>query len=257
MSTKGGKSLDSFLTKLLGQQTVDFYKIFMEKQYYTVIWEGLKWTLGLTAIALAIGLVIGIFIALIQISEVRRRNSFLNGIGFYTLKFLKWLTSLYIYIIRGTPSALQIVLMWSVIFGGAAFSDMPRIMVGGIAFGINSGAYMAELIRAGIQGIDKGQTEAGRSLGLSYVATMRHIILPQAFRQMLPAFVSEFIMLIKETAIIGFIGGFDLMKAQSIIQSRTYNALQPLLIVGICYLIITSILTFFMKRLEKKLNKSR
>lgn len=254
MFTKGGESLNSFLTDLLGQQTVDFYKIFIEAKYYTVIWEGLKWTLGLTAIALAIGLIIGVFIALVQITEVRRRNSTLNTLGYYILKFLKWITSLYIYIIRGTPSALQIVLMWTVVFGT---SNLPRIIVGGIAFGINSGAYMAELIRAGIQGIDKGQTEAGRSLGLSYVSTMRHIILPQAFRQMLPAFVSEFIMLIKETAIIGFIGGLDLMKAQSIIQSRTYNALQPLLMVGLCYLIITSILTFFMKRLEKKLNKSR
>lgn len=246
--------MDNFLTDLLGQQTIDFYKIFMENRYYTIIWEGLKWTLGLTAIALAIGLIIGVFIALVQISEVRQRNSMISRISGGILRFLKWMTSVYIYIIRGTPVALQIVLMWTVVFGS---SELPRILVGGIAFGINSGAYMAELIRAGIQGIDKGQMEAGRSLGLGYVATMRYIILPQAFRQMLPAFVSEFIMLIKETAIIGFIGGLDLMKAQSIIVSRTYNALQPLLVVGLCYLIITSILTFFMKRLENKLNKSR
>ena len=251
---KGGEILEDFWIKLLGQQTVDFYKIFAANKYYIVIWEGLKWTLGLTAIALAIGLVIGVLIALIQITEIRRKSGVFNTISVYGLKFLKWITSLYIYIIRGTPSALQIVLMWTVVF---ATSSLPRIVIGGIAFGINSGAYMAELIRAGIQGIDKGQTEAGRSLGLSYVATMRYIILPQAFKQMLPAMVSEFICLIKETAIIGFIGGLDLMKAQSIIQSRTYNALQPLLMVGLCYLILTSVLTFFMKRLEKKLNKSR
>lgn len=246
--------MGNFLINLLGQQTVDFYKIFIEKKYYAVIWEGLKWTLALTAIALAIGLVIGVFVALVQITEIRRKQGSLNAFGFYVLRLLKWITSLYIYIIRGTPSALQIVLMWSVVFNS---SSLPRLVIGGIAFGINSGAYMAELIRAGIQGIDKGQTEAGRSLGLSYVQTMSYIILPQAFKQMLPALVSEFIMLIKETAIIGFIGGLDLMKAQSIIQSRTYNALQPLLIVGLCYLIITSILTYFMKRLEKKLNKNR
>lgn len=246
--------MEDFFVKMLGQQTVDFYKIFIENKFYVTIWEGLKWTLGLTAIALAIGITIGVIVALIQITEIKRRKGFMNTFYAYALKLLKWITSLYIYIIRGTPSALQIVLMWTVVF---ATSSLPRIVIGGIAFGINSGAYMAELIRAGIQGIDKGQTEAGRSLGLSYVATMRYIILPQAFRQMLPAFVSEFIMLIKETAIIGFIGGLDLMKAQSIIQSRTYNALQPLLMVGLCYLILTSILTFFMKRLEKKLNKSR
>ena len=173
MFTKGGKTLNDFLTDLLSQQTIDFYKIFMEEKYYTVIWEGLKWTLGLTAIALAIGLMIGIFIALVQITEIRRKNSLINTLGYYILKFLKWITSLYIYIIRGTPSALQIVLMWTVVFGS---SSLPRIIVGGVAFGINSGAYMAELIRAGIQGIDKGQTEAGRSLGLSYVSTMRYII---------------------------------------------------------------------------------
>ena len=246
--------MEAFFVNIVGQRTVDFYKIFFANKYHTVIWEGLKWTLGLTAIALAIGLVIGVLVALVQITEIRRKKGILNTFGFYALKFLKWISSLYIYIIRGTPSALQIVLMWTVVF---ATSSLPRIVIGGIAFGINSGAYMAELIRAGIQGIDKGQTEAGRSLGLSYVATMRYIILPQAFKQMLPAFVSEFITLIKETAIIGFIGGLDLMKAQSIIQSRTYNALQPLLIVGLCYLILTSIFTFLMKRLEKKLNKSR
>ena len=246
--------MENFFVNMVGQQTVDFYKIFIENKFYVTIWEGLKWTLGLTAIVLAIGLAIGVVVALIQITEIRRKKGLMNTLYAYALKLLKWITSLYIYIIRGTPSALQIVLMWTVVF---ATSPLPRIVIGGIAFGINSGAYMAELIRAGIQGIDKGQTEAGRSLGLSYVATMRYIILPQAFRQMLPAFVSEFIMLIKETAIIGFIGGLDLMKAQSIIQSRTYNALQPLLMVGLCYLILTSILTFFMKRLEKKLNKSR
>lgn len=254
MFTRGGEGLEDFFVKLLDQQTVDFYKIFMQNKYYVVIWEGIKWTLGLTAIALAIGLVIGVLVAIVQITEVRRKKGCLNTLGRYTLRFLKWITSLYIYIIRGTPSALQVVLMWTVVF---ATSSLPRIVIGGIAFGINSGAYMAELIRAGIQGTDKGQMEAGRSLGLGYVATMRYIILPQAFKQMLPAMVSEFICLIKETAIIGFIGGLDLMKAQSIIQSRTYNALQPLLMVGLCYLIITSILTYFMKRLEKRLNKSR
>lgn len=246
--------LQSFLTGLLGQQTVDFYRIFFEQKFYNVIWEGLLWTLGLTAIALAIGLSIGVVIALIQLGTIRKKNTFLNKVARGILEFLKWICNAYIYIIRGTPSALQIVLMWTVVF---ASSDLPRILIGGIAFGINSGAYMAELIRAGIQSIDKGQNEAGRSLGFNYIQTMKYIILPQAFRQMLPAFVSEFIMLIKETSIIGFIGGLDLMKAQSIIQSRTYNALQPLLLVGLCYLILTSIFTFFMRRLEKRLNKSR
>lgn len=246
--------MQNFLQNLVGQQTIDFYRIFMEQKYYNVIWQGMQWTLGLTAIALFVGIIIGVLVALIQISTIRKKHGWLNKVCQFVLKFLKGLTSAYIYIIRGTPSALQVVLMWTVVF---AASDLPRIVIGGIAFGINSGAYVAELVRAGIQGIDKGQMEAGRSLGLSYVKTMTYIILPQAFRQMLPAFVSEFITLIKETSIIGFIGGLDLMKAQSIIQSRTYNALQPLIIVGLCYLLLTSIFTYLMKKLEKRLNKNR
>ena len=132
-----------------------------------------------------------------------------------------------------------------------------EFLIGVLALSINSGAYVSEIFRAGIQAVDKGQMEAGRSLGLGYGQTMRYIIFPQAFIQMLPAFVSEFIMLIKETAIIGFIGGLDLMKAQNIITSRTLNPLQPLLIVGLCYFVITSILTVFMRKIEKKVNVSR
>lgn len=239
---------------LFSEQTIAFYETFFEGQYYTVIWEGLKWTLGLTAIALMIGIIIGICVAIIQITQVQRAKSSMQKFGAFILKILKWITSLYIYVIRGTPSVLQIVFMWNIVFGT---SNLPRILVGGIAFGINSGAYMAELIRAGIQGIDKGQMEAGRSLGFNYIQTMRYIILPQAAAQMLPAFVSEFIVLIKETAIIGYIGGIDLMKAQDIIQSRTYNALQPLLIAGVCYLILTGVLTLFMRMIEKKVRVGR
>lgn len=242
-----------FLSNFLSQQTIAFYQVFMENEYYLLIIQGIIWTLGLTAIALVVGILIGITIAIVQLLVLPKKNKSLNIFGYYVLKVFKLLTSAYIYIIRGTPSVVQIVLMWFVVF---ASTDMPRIWVGGIAFGINSGAYMAELIRAGIQGIDKGQMEAGRSLGLNYVQTMRYIIMPQAFKQMLPAFVSEFIILIKETAIIGYIGGFDLMRASTIMSSRTYNYLQPSLIVAVCYLALTGVLTFFMKRVEKHINVS-
>lgn len=236
----------NFLTKILGQQTIDFYKVFIDDKYYMVVFKGMLWTLGLTAIALVIGTLIGIVVAVIQMSQFSKELKWLE-------KILKTITKVYIDIIRGTPAAVQIVLMWTVLF---AASPLPRIVVGGIAFGINSGAYMAELIRAGIQGIDRGQTEAGRSLGFKYTETMRYIIMPQAFKQMLPAFVSEFIVLIKETAIISFIGGTDLMKASGIMMSRTYNALQPLLIVAACYLILTGIFTKIMRKVEKKINIS-
>lgn len=134
---------------------------------------------------------------------------------------------------------------------------MARPVVGGISFGINSGAYMAELIRAGIQGIDKGQMEAGRSLGLSYFQTMKLIIIPQAFRQMLPALVSEFIVLIKETAVIGMIGGRDIMRAGNIMMSDTGSFIWPILIVTITYLVLTSTFTIIMRVIEKRMNKGR
>ena len=239
-----------FLTSIFGEQTVAFYQTFIEDKYYMLLVQGIQYTIQLTGIALSIGVVIGLIVALIQMGEMPKKHSFITKTWYYILKLLKWITSAYIYIIRGTPVVLQIVLMWNVVF---ATSDINRIWVGGLAFGINSGAYMAELIRAGIQGLDKGQMEAGRSLGFNYIETMRYIVFPQALTQMLPAIISEFIVLIKETAIIGYIGGLDLMKAQDIIMSRTYNPLQPLLIVGLCYLIITGALTMFMKKIEKKI----
>lgn len=236
--------MPEFLTQLLSPQTVSFYESFMENQYYQLVFTGILQTLGITAIALIIGILIGVLVALIQISHFPKSFKWLE-------KMLKWITKLYIDIIRGTPVAVQLVLMWSVIF---AATSLPRLVVGGIAFGINSGAYMAELIRAGIQGIDKGQLEAGRSLGFNYGQTMKYIIMPQAFKQMLPAFVSEFVILIKETAIISFIGGNDLMKSGNIMTSRTMNALQPLLIVAVCYLCLTGVFTKVMRKVEKKIN---
>ncbi len=243
-----------FLTSIFGEKTILFYQNFMEKQYYNVILDGLKYTLQLTVIAITIGVIIGLIVALIQMAELPKKHNLATKFGYYILKIFKCITSIYIYIIRGTPVVLQLVLMWNVIITS---NEINRIWVGALAFGINSGAYMAELIRAGIQGLDKGQMEAGRSLGFNYIETMRYIILPQALTQMLPAIISEFIVLIKETAIIGYIGGLDLMKAQAIITSRTFEPLQPLLLVGVCYLIITSLLTVCMKKIEKKITIGR
>ena len=143
--------------------------------------------------------------------------------------------------------------MYSVVF---VSPKIPKLFIGSLAFGINSGAYMSELVRAGIQGIDKGQMEAGRSLGLNYITTMRYIIMPQAFKNILPALVSEFVILIKETAVIGFIGGMDIMRSANIMTSITYNAAQPLIIVAAIYLILTSAFTKLMRKVEKKVHLS-
>ena len=148
---------------------------------------------------------------------------------------------------------IQILIMYLVVFGS---SFMDSIIIGGIAFGINSGAYVAEIIRSGIMSIPEGQTEAGRSLGLNYSQTMWLIIVPQAFKNVLPALVNEMIVLIKETAIIGYIGEQDLTKAAMIIQSRTFDAFMPLLAAAVIYLALVMLLTFFMNKLERRLRSN-
>lgn len=229
------------------ETTIAFFETFIERKYYMTLLNGIEETLLLTLIATIIGLIIGIIVAIIQVFEFPRGYEW-GG------KLLKRITKLYVDIIRGTPAIAQVSFIWLVVL---ANSSMPRAVVGGIAFGINSGAYMAELIRAGIQGIDKGQMEAGRSLGLSYSQTMKLIIMPQAFRQMLPALVSEFIILIKETAVIGMIGGRDIMRAGNIMMSDTGNFIWPILIVTVTYLILTSTFTLIMRMVEKNINKGR
>ncbi|OON97294.1 MAG: amino acid ABC transporter permease [Candidatus Epulonipiscioides saccharophilum] len=228
------------------ERFASFFNTFIEGGYTYTILDGLFNTLTLSFIATIIGLAIGLVVAIIGMLE--SKNKIKNSI----LKVLKFIAKLYVDIIRGTPAVVQVSFLWLVVL---APLNLPRILVGGIAFGINSGAYMSEVIRGGINAIDKGQTEAGRSLGLSYFQTMQLIILPQAFRQMLPSLVNEFINLIKETAIIGFIGGMDLMKAANILISTTYNFEIPLIMVALIYLAITSTLTYFMRGIENRLSK--
>ena len=197
-------------------------------------------TVIVTLEALLIGIIIGFIVAIIR--------SYHDKTGKF--KILNVICKIYLTIIRGTPSMIQILIMYLVVFGS---SSLNSIIIGGIAFGINSGAYVAEIVRSGIMSIPEGQTEAGRSLGLSYAQTMRLIIMPQAFKNVLPALVNEMIVLIKETAIIGYIGEQDLTKAAMIIQSRTFDALMPLVAAAVIYLALISLLTFFMNKLERRL----
>ena len=204
---------------------------------------GLKTTLLVTVIALCIGVVLGLLIALIRSTHEQTGK----------LKLLNIVARVYLTIIRGTPSMIQILFFYSVIFATVIVNN---ILIGGIEFGINSGAYVAEIFRSGIMSVDKGQTEAGRSLGLNSAQTMRLIIIPQAFKNVLPALINEMIVLLKETAIIGYIGTIDITKAATLVQSRTYDALVPLLSAAIFYLILVMILTYFMGKLERRLRKS-
>ena len=218
----------------------DFYLNFIKDDRYLWLLDGLKTTLIITVCALIIGLIIGFLVAIIR-SAHDKSGSF---------KVLNAICRVYLTVIRGTPTMIQLLIMNFVIFGAVSIN---KIIVGGLAFGINSGAYVAEIVRSGIMSIDQGQTEAGRSLGLNFSQTMRLIIIPQAFKNVLPALVNEFI---KETSIIGYIGMMDLTKGAMLIQSRTYNAFWPLMAAAVIYLVIIGILTWAMNKLERRLRTS-
>ncbi len=218
----------------------DIYLNFIKDDRYMWLLNGLKTTLIITAFAVVIGIIIGFLVAIVR-SAHDKTGSF---------KILNAICRVYLTVIRGTPAMIQLLIMNFVIFGSVS---MNKIIVGGLAFGINSGAYVAEIVRSGIMSIDQGQTEAGRSLGFSYAQTMRLIVVPQAFKAVLPALVNEFIVLIKETSIIGYIGMMDLTKGAMLIQSRTYNAFWPLLAAAAIYLVLVMVLTFGMNKLERRL----
>lgn len=221
----------------------DLYLNFIKEDRYMWLIDGLKTTLIIALLAVIIGIIIGFVVAIIRSTYEKSGN----------FKILNFICRIYLTIIRGTPTMIQILIMYLVIFGSV---DMNKIFIGGLSFGINSGAYVAEIIRSGIMSIDQGQTEAGRSLGLNFSQTMRLIIIPQAFKNVLPALVNEFIVLLKETSIVGYIGMMDLTKGAMLIQSRTYNPFWPLLAAAAIYLVIVMILTFAMNRLERRLRTS-
>ncbi|MDD7392518.1 MAG: amino acid ABC transporter permease [Fusobacteriaceae bacterium] len=226
--------------------------IFITDDRYMYIVDGLIFSVGITILSAIIGVVLGIILAIMKLSHWYPLK---NIKGFETFNPLSKISYVYIDIVRGTPAVVQLMILANLVFVGV-LRDTPIMIIGGIAFGLNSGAYVAEIIRAGIEGLDKGQMEAGRALGLSYPQTMKEIIIPQAIKNILPALVSEFITLLKETSIIGFIGGIDLLRSANIITSQTYRGVEPLLAVGLIYLILTTIFTAFMRKIEKGLKTS-
>lgn len=216
-----------------------FFNTMIDKSRWLLVLQGLGTTLLIALCAIIIGTILGCVFALCKISK----SKILNGIAnFYTT------------IIRGIPMATQLMIFYFVIFSPIGVSNTVFVAI--IAFGINSGAYCTEIFRAGIQGVDKGQMEAGRSLGLSWSQTMIKIILPQAFRTVLPTYTSEFITLIKETSVASFIAVVDLQKACDNIRNATYNAWIPLLSCAVVYLILTLGLTKLFALGEKKLAKA-
>ncbi|MDD6095762.1 MAG: amino acid ABC transporter permease [Clostridia bacterium] len=234
--------------------SAQFQLNFIDGDRWKLLLNGLLGTLEITAVALVIGVVIGIVVAAIRSTYDKNGESMKirGGAGYYVLKVLNWICKLYLTVIRGTPVVVQLLICYFIIFASAS-NGVPVAM---FAFGINSGAYVAEIFRSGIMSIDAGQFEAGRSLGFNYLQTMRHIIIPQAFKVVLPTMCNEFITLIKETSIAGYVGVADLTYAGDRIRGKTFSAFMPLIAVALIYLALVMVLTWLVGKLERRLRRS-
>ncbi len=216
----------------------DFYKCFIRDDRYMLLWSGVGVTVKVSLLAIVLGILIGMLIAMCNMSNK---------------KALRIFGGIYTDVIRGTPSVTQLMIIYFVIFASV---QIEKWIIAAIAFGINSGAYVSEIIRAGILSIDKGQTEAGRSLGLSAFQTMSRIVVPQAVKNIFPALCNEFIVLIKETAIVGYVGLMDIQKAGDFIKSATFIAFMPLIGTAVIYYVLIKVLTLALRRVEVRLRRA-
>ncbi len=231
----------------------NFISTFIVEERWEQLLSGLGITLLITFFAVILGIVIGCLIAIVRSSyetnvKLKKKKSF----GDRVIQLLNIICQIYLTVIRGTPVVVQLMIMYFIIFANSRDSIFAAIL----SFGINSGAYVAEIIRSGIMSIDKGQFEASRSLGFNYRDTMIHIILPQAFKNVLPALGNEFIVLLKETSVAGYVAVQDLTYVANLIRSRTYEAFFPLITTAVIYLVLVMILTFFLGKLERRLRNS-
>ena len=222
----------------------EFYLNFIEDNRWRYIVDGLGTTFTVTLFAIILGVTLGLIIALIRSTADK------SGSKSVFLKILNSICKVYLTVIRGTPAMIQLLIMFYIVF---ASPNVSKQFVAILSFGINSAAYVAEIFRSGIMSIDNGQFEAGRSLGFSYTQTMMYIIIPQAFKNVLPALANEFITLLKETSICGYIALTDITHGANTIRSQTYSPMLPLLAAALIYLIIVSILTALVGKLERRL----
>lgn len=221
----------------------NFVLNFVEDNRYMYLLKGLGNTLQITLYAGIVGVILGFLVAMVRSTHDKTGK----------FKLLDPLCRVYLTVIRGTPAMIQLLIINFIVFGSM---NVDGLIICTIAFGLNSGAYVAEIFRSGIMSVDQGQVEAGRSLGLSYAKTMRLIIMPQAFKNVLPALANEFITLLKETSIIGTIGMMDLTRGASIIQSRTYQPFMPLIAAALIYLVMVMGLTKLVNRMERRLRSN-
>jgi His/Glu/Gln/Arg/opine family amino acid ABC transporter permease subunit len=229
------QSLSDFIQK--------FKDTFIEKDRWTYLTDGLKTTLIITFFAVMLGMALGFIIAVIRTTHDKTGK----------LKIPNVIAHIYLTVIRGTPVVVQLLIIYFVVFGSVAIN---KIFVAVLAFGLNSAAYVAEIVRSGIMSIDNGQFEAGSSLGLNYSKTMIYIILPQAFKNVLPSLANECIVLLKETSVAGYIAIADLTKGGDFIRSQTYEAFMPLIAVALIYLVMVMIMTALVSKLERRLAKN-
>ena len=229
-----------------------FYLNFIKDARWHYLADGLLVTLEVTFFAVLIGIVLGVIVAAIRSTHDKLIDKTRSKFTKLILKFFNTIANIYLTVIRGTPVTVQLMIAYYIIF----VTSNNKILVAVLAFGFNSGAYVAEIVRSGIMSIDEGQTEAGRSLGFNYVQTMFHIVLPQAFKNVLPALANEFIVLLKETSVSGYVALQDLTRGGDIIRGRTYDAFFPLLAVAAIYLIMVMGFAKLVALLDRRLRKN-
>ena len=222
---------------------------FIDKERWQLYLEGLGNTLIVTFFALILGIVIGAVVAIVRASYDKNYSEMKGGLVKILLAIFNIISKIYLTVVRGTPVVIQIMIMYYIIFA----TSNNKIFVAILSFGINSGAYVAEIFRGGIMSIDEGQFEAGRSLGFNYVQTMVYVIIPQAFKTVLPTLGNEFIVLLKETAVSGYVALIDLTRAGDIVRGATYQAFMPLFGVAAVYLIMVMFFSWLLGKLERRL----
>lgn len=240
------------LTEWLSDLKAQFILNFIDDNRWKYLLDGLGVTLEITFLAVLLGITIGIVIAIIRATHDNTIETLRPGPGRVLMQILNGIAKIYLTVIRGTPVVVQLMISYYIIFA----ASNNKILIAVLAFGINSGAYVAEIIRSGIMSIDKGQMEAGRSLGYNYVQTMIYIIIPQAFKNVLPALANEFITLMKETSVSGYVALQDLTKGGYIIVGRTYSPFMPLIAVALIYLTLVMFFTWLVGKLERRLRNS-
>lgn len=225
---------------------------FVQDKRWMFITDGLKVTLEVTFLAVILGLALGALVAIIRTAHDQTKDESRKGLGGFLLNLGNIICKIYLTVIRGTPTLVQLLIMFFIILVNAK----SKVSVAVLTFGINSGAYVAEIFRSGIMSVDRGQMEAGRSLGLGYKDTMIQIIMPQAIKNCLPALINEMITLLKETSICGYIGLNELTRGGDIIRGATFDALLPLFAVALIYLIMVMFFTWIMGIVERRLRQS-